>query len=144
MKAIKELENRSENQVNNKHKFEKILKNKRYQLVCKKVKQKYHYERKIKPEFSEKKQDSFISVNIWDKLWPIIKNMHWKVQNGLVFWFAIQVNDHPWEKKVLNLLEKLKIENAHSKKACTKVFSLISIFFRKLRDVSLLFGYKGK
>lgn len=135
--------NRSyQNDVKDGHRFVKE-KNRRYGLKDKQVKSKYNYERKIKPEFSFNKQDMFVSYRIWNMLWPIIKDMYWKVQKGLVFWFAMQVYGHPWEQSVLRMLENFDIKFALSKPTCAKVFGLFSKFFRKLRDCSHLVGFKG-
>jgi hypothetical protein len=85
-----------------------------------------------------------VPSHIWNKLWPIIKDMHWKVQNGLVFWFATQVHGHSWEKNVYKMLEIGGVRYARSKPVCLKVFGVFSKFFRKLRDCEKLVGYKGK
>ena len=108
------------------------------------LKREYSYERKIKPEITKKgAKNMFISYEVWKKLWPIIENMYWKVQNGIIFWYATQVWQHPWEDKVFKLLTKLNVNDAHSKTVCSSVFGVLSKFFRKLRDCSQLVGYHG-
>lgn len=132
------------NEIDDMHKFHKLKKYNRYELKCSKLKKEYKYERKLCPEFKNKgEKDMLIPLEVWDKLWPIIKNMFWKVQNGLVFWYATQVWNHDWEDKVLRLLKLSNIQDAHSKPVCTQVFGIFSKFFRKLRDCSSLIGYKG-
>ena len=131
-----------EYEIDPSHRFVRV-KN-RYQIDNKEIRKENHSKRKFKPEFKNKgEEDMLIKRSIWDKIYPIMKNMHWKVQNGLIFWFAMQINGEDWEEDVLELLREQKVAEAQNKKTCCQVFGEFSKLFKKIRECKPLYGFRG-
>lgn len=76
------------------------------------------------------KEESIVESEVWKKVWPFVKDSYWKVQQGIVTWFAIMVNRSRWEDEVLRLLKKIKLDKAYSRRAAIQVMGVLSEFFK--------------
>jgi len=108
-KALEKLkkENKNPDEINKKYRIVYNTKRKRYEFSDNGIKKAWKRLRRFLPEFKNKgDKDQVIPGEIWAKIWPFVENSFWKVQIGIVTWFALVVEGSPWETSVLELLKK--------------------------------------
>ena len=108
-------------------------KGKRYEFCKKELKQQWRYIRRFFPEFKEKDRDMMVPKRIWDRLWRFIKQAYWKVQIGVITWFALLVDGAPYESDVIDLLIQCKFWRVHRRQTAIKVMGIFAEHFKLFR-----------
>lgn len=104
---------------------------KNYFELPKKLKDKVKRVRRLVPEFRcGELGDMVIPRDIWIKLEEFTVNCYWKVQLGLVTWWALMVEGSTWEYDVLIVLRKVSFNKVRSRDAAIKIMSTISDHFK--------------
>ena len=107
---------------------------KRYQWGDSGLSKQWKMLRRFLPEFKNKGEKPIVAKEIWDKIWPHISNAFWKVQIGMVTWFALVVEGSPWETDVLTYLEMANFKEARSRQTAIKVMGVFSEFFKLFKN----------
>lgn len=115
-------------------------KRKRYEFKNKTLKKDWKYLRRFLPEFKNKNEVMVISKDIWDKIWPLIEKSHWKVQIGIITWWALVVEDSPWEDAVMCLLKRANMSEANTRQAAIKIMGVFSEFFKLFKNELEMIG----
>ena len=91
--------------------------------------------RRLKPEL-------FIPLMSWIKIKTLIEQMHWKVQNGLIFWFYLFIERNPNCKVILKMFEKFRIKEVRSRITAINYFGIFAKFYKFVKHCKSIKGYE--
>lgn len=135
--CLEQLENMNKQGLNKKVPDAlRFVKNKgRYAFQDKNLKKKWHLLRRFTPEFKNKgEKDSSIPKRVWDKCWPFISKSYWKVQLGFLTWYALVVDQAPYEESVCMLLKEIRFAEAVRRQTAIKVMGILGDCFKLFRN----------
>jgi hypothetical protein len=86
--------------------------------------------RRFMPEAKRPKEERAVPDHVWDKAWKYISESYWKVQVGFITWYALLVDEAPYEEAVRRILDKAEFDKFSSRDAATKAMGIISEHFK--------------
>jgi hypothetical protein len=128
-KALKDLSKENKNKTVSEE-F-RITKNKnKYSFPRNEKTDKVKHIRRFIPEAKRPKEERAVPDRIWDKAWKYISDSYWKVQVGFITWYALLVDEAPYEEAVRMILDKASFGKFASRDAATKAMGIISEHFK--------------
>lgn len=99
----------------------------------------YNPGRRLKPELIfEKRLDGFYNL-----FYPDLRQLHWKVVNGLMAWYFFFVDPLPLvdQKRVAQVLRRVGVRDVRSRQLAIKVFGLLSKLFKLVSEARNFEGF---